>query len=51
MGIGHYLCIVYNYHDSRAYGYKQSGILFSLDGMVWDGWYGFGVDHINWCDP
>jgi hypothetical protein len=24
---------MYNYYDSRAYGYKQSGILFWLDGM------------------
>jgi hypothetical protein len=33
------LCKVYNYHDNRAYGYKQSGILSRLDGfgcgMVW----------------
>jgi hypothetical protein len=28
-----YLCKVYNYHDSRACGYKRSGILFRLDGM------------------
>jgi hypothetical protein len=34
---------VYNTHDSRAYGYKQSGILFWLDGVVWDGWNGFGL--------
>jgi hypothetical protein len=27
---------VYNYHDSRACGYKRSEILFRLDGMVWD---------------
>jgi hypothetical protein len=32
-----YLCKVYNYHDSRAYGYKQSGILFWLVGMVENG--------------
>jgi hypothetical protein len=31
------------YHDSRAYGYKRSGILFWLDGMVWDGWNGFDL--------
>jgi hypothetical protein len=31
------LCKVYNYHDSWACGYKQSGILLRLDG--WDvGW-------------
>jgi hypothetical protein len=24
---------VYNYHDSRAYGYKRSGILSRLDGL------------------
>jgi hypothetical protein len=51
MGLGRYLCKVYNYHDSRAYGYKRSGNLFWLDGMVWDGWNGFGVDHMDWCDP
>jgi hypothetical protein len=28
---------VYNYYDSRACGYKRSGILFWLDGMVWYG--------------
>jgi hypothetical protein len=33
MGIGRYLCKVYNYHDSRACGYKRSGILFWLDGL------------------
>jgi hypothetical protein len=32
VGTGHYLCKVYNYHDSRACGYKWSGILFRLDG-------------------
>jgi hypothetical protein len=31
------LCKVYNYHDSRVYNYKRYGILFWLDGMVWDG--------------
>jgi hypothetical protein len=36
MGIGHYLYKVYICHDSRAYGYKQSEILFWLDGMLWD---------------
>jgi hypothetical protein len=34
---------VYNYHDSHAYGYKWSRILFWVDGMVWDGWNGFGL--------
>jgi hypothetical protein len=33
VGLGHYLCKVYKYHDSRACGYKQSGILFWLDGL------------------
>jgi hypothetical protein len=28
VGIGCYLCKVYNYHDSRACSYKWSGILF-----------------------
>jgi hypothetical protein len=35
VGIGHYLCKVYNYHNSRVYGYKRSEILSRLDGMVW----------------
>jgi hypothetical protein len=30
------LCIVYNYHDSRACGYKQSGIVPRIQGMVWE---------------
>jgi hypothetical protein len=28
VGTGYNLCRVYNYHDSRACGYKRSGILF-----------------------
>jgi hypothetical protein len=37
VGIGRYHCIVYNYHDSRACDYEQSGILSKLDGLgeVW----------------
>jgi hypothetical protein len=27
---------VYNYHDSRAYDYKRSGILPRIEGMVWE---------------
>jgi hypothetical protein len=42
VGTGCYLYKVYNYHDSRAYGYKRSGILSGLDGMVW---FGYG----SWC--
>jgi hypothetical protein len=45
VGTGRYLCKVYNYHDSLACGYKQSGI------VVWDGWNDFGVNHVDWCDP
>ncbi len=41
MGTGRYLCKVYNYHDSRAYSYKRSGILFWLDGFGWE-WGGIG---------
>jgi hypothetical protein len=37
MGQGTNLCKVYNYHDSQACGYKQSGILPRID------WYGYGV--------
>jgi hypothetical protein len=51
MGTEHYISKVYNYRDSRAYGYKFLGILFWLDGMLGDGWNGFGVDHMEWCDP
>jgi hypothetical protein len=48
VGTGHYIYKVYNYHDSQACSYKQSGILSRLDGfgmvlgMVWFG-YGFHV--------
>jgi hypothetical protein len=34
MGTGRYLCKVYNYHDSRAYGNKRSEILSRLDGWL-----------------
>jgi hypothetical protein len=37
MGIGHYLCRVYNYHNSRAYGYKWSWILLWLDSLDGNG--------------
>jgi hypothetical protein len=37
VGTGCYLCKVYNYHDSRAYGYKRSGIFFWLDGLDGNG--------------
>jgi hypothetical protein len=37
VGTERYLCKVYNYHDSRAYGYKQSEILFWLDGLDGNG--------------
>jgi hypothetical protein len=37
MGTGCYLCKVYNYHDSRACGYKRSGIIFWLDGLDGNG--------------
>jgi hypothetical protein len=30
IGIGRYLCKVYNYHDSRVCGYKRSVILSRL---------------------
>jgi hypothetical protein len=41
---GCYLYKVYNYHDSEACGYKQSGILPRLEGMVlvWL-WYGLNM--------
>jgi hypothetical protein len=37
VGTGRYLCKVYNYHDSQACGYKQSGILIWLDGLNGNG--------------
>jgi hypothetical protein len=41
VGTGYNLCRVYNYHDSRACGYKRSRIRFGLDGLDGDG-MGFG---------
>jgi hypothetical protein len=45
VGTGCYLCKVYNYYDSRACGYKRSGILPRIKGMVWewDGLIWFGT--------
>jgi hypothetical protein len=45
VGIGCYLCKMYNYHDSRACGYKQSGILPRIEGIVWEwnGWIWFAI--------
>jgi hypothetical protein len=37
VGIGRYLCKVYNYHDSRACDYERSGILFQLVGLDGNG--------------
>jgi hypothetical protein len=37
MGIGCDLCKVYNYHDSRACGYKLSWIISGLVGLVGNG--------------
>jgi hypothetical protein len=34
---------VYNYHDSRACGYKRFGILSRLNGLVVE-WFGHGFD-------
>jgi hypothetical protein len=42
MCTGRYLCKVYNYHDSQACSYKQSGILPRIEGMIWE-WDGFGL--------
>jgi hypothetical protein len=46
VGIGRYLCKVYNYHNSRACSYKRSEILPRIEGMKlgmkWFG-YGFGL--------
>jgi hypothetical protein len=47
MGAGHYLCKVYNYHDSRACGYMWFGILPRIDGIglgvEWSGFFGVAV--------
>jgi hypothetical protein len=47
VGTGRYHCKVYNYHDSRACGYKRSRILPRIEGMVWE-WDSFVVlcDHL-----
>jgi hypothetical protein len=37
VGTERYLCKVYNYHDSRACGYKRSRILFWLGGLDGNG--------------
>jgi hypothetical protein len=51
MGTGRYLCKVYNYHDSRVYGYKLSGILPRIDGlgMVFV-WLWFWLSCVKLCD-
>jgi hypothetical protein len=49
VGTGRYLCKVYNCHDSRAYGYKRSGILSRLVGLGWD-WNGFGLACVELYD-
>jgi hypothetical protein len=56
MGTGRYLCKMYNYHDSRACGYKWSDMLPRIEGMVWewDGWIWFGTTLwycVILCDP
>jgi hypothetical protein len=50
MGTGRYLCKVYNYHESRACGYKQSGILSRLDGLHVE-WFGFGLSCVIYRIP
>jgi hypothetical protein len=46
MGRGRYLCKMYNYHDSRAYGYKRYRILSRLVDMEWD-WSGFSLAYVE----
>jgi hypothetical protein len=46
MGTRRYLYKVYNYHDSRACGYKRSGILFWLDGFGWE-WGEIGQNFVG----
>jgi hypothetical protein len=45
VGAGHYLCKVYDYHDSRAYDYKRSMILSRLVGLgvEWSSFLGLAV--------
>jgi hypothetical protein len=49
VGIGRYFRKVYNYHDSRACGYKWSGILSRIDGLGVE-WFGFGLCCVKLCD-
>jgi hypothetical protein len=45
VGTGHYICKVYNNHDSQACGYKRYGILSRLDGLGVELFgYGFGCN-------
>jgi hypothetical protein len=46
IGTWRYLYKVYNYHGSRACGYKRSVICPRIEGMVWE-WNSFVV----LCDP
>jgi hypothetical protein len=51
MGTGCYLCKVYNYHDSRACGYKRSGILPRIEGIgLGIEWSGFWLSCVKLCD-
>jgi hypothetical protein len=45
VGTRGYLCKVYNYHDNRACGYNQFGIIPRIEGMVWEWnwWIWFGI--------
>jgi hypothetical protein len=46
VGTGRYLCKVYNYHDSHAYGYD--GLGSSFDWMVWYEMVGMILVLIMW---
>jgi hypothetical protein len=51
VGIGCYLCKVYNYHDSRACGYKRSEILPRIEGIGLDvEWSNFWFSCVKLCD-
>jgi hypothetical protein len=47
--IGCHLCKMNTCHDSRAYGYKQSGILSRLVGLEWNS-NGFGLASMKLYD-
>jgi hypothetical protein len=51
MGTGRYLCKAYNYHNSRACSYMQSGILPRIEGIhLGVEWSDFWLSYVKLCD-